>query len=126
MKINEMIYEIIYNMYIYYEYIMSADILQLGWNAKEFMGEFSAYSMAKKAFEGLTGQLKEVDSYEYGVPVFSMNDTSSNVPLPSRGEALIWGNDQVKVEPQKVNIQNLNSYVNTINKPFQKYERYDA
>ena len=47
-KITEMIYEIIYNMYIYYKYIMSADILNQGWNAREFMGEYSAYSMAKK------------------------------------------------------------------------------
>ena len=85
------------------------------------MGEFSAYTMAKKAFEGLTGQLKPVDPYERGVPVFSMNDVSSNVPLPSRyGETLIWGNDPVKIEPPpKVNIQNINSYVNASNKNFQ-------
>ena len=49
-----------------------------------------------------------------------MNDVSSNTPLPSHyGEALAWGNEPVKIEPPKVNIQNLNSYVISINKPFQ-------
>ena len=100
---------------------MSADILFLAWNAKEFMGEYSAYSMAKKAFEALTGQLKEVDPYERGVPIFSMNDVTLKPPLPSHyGEALAWGNDPVKIEPApKVNTHNINSYVNAINKPFQ-------
>jgi hypothetical protein len=97
---------------------MSADILQLGWNAEEFMGEYSAYSMAKKLFDSLTGQAKQVDRYEQGIPVFRMNDVTSNIPLPTcDGEALAWA---PKVEPPpKVNIQNLNSYVNAINKPFQ-------
>ena len=71
---------------------MSADILGLAWNAKEFMGQYSAYSMAKKVFDSLTGQAKQVDRYEQGIPVSSMNDVLDNTPLPTRdGEALIWG-----------------------------------
>ena len=99
-----------------------ADILSFANANKDFMGQYSAYSMAKNVFDSLTGQAKQVDRYEQGIPVFSMNDVTSNTPLPTRdGEALIWGgNDQVKVEPPpKVNIQNLNSYVNAINRPFQ-------
>ena len=76
---------------------MSADILGLAWNARGFMGEYSAYSMAKTVFDGVTGQSKQVDRYEQGIPVFSMNDVSSNIPLPTRdGEALAWA---PKVEP---------------------------
>ena len=93
---------------------------------KEFMGKYSAYSMAKTVFDGLTGQTKPIDPYENnrGVPVFSMNDTSSNIPLPSHyGEELLW-TPEVVIKPVNMN------FMKALNKPFTNLNsllsRYEA
>ena len=61
--------------------IPDTDLLSFGYEHKDFLGDYSAWSIGDTIWTGLTGGEPEFNPYEQGVPLYDMNAPAGSGPI---------------------------------------------